>query len=159
MALSDLERDEANHKYMKHGEFYNCKSRALSDLVYNWLFILNSGGLVSVVTMLTTGYAKSNHISVIWMHISLIAWMGVSFIAGILFIFSASQLSRWQTDKRGELLDRNFTLLTSGTMTVGAYENAIYAEIFPCELLMNFVELLSIFCFVIGFILGFKILV
>lgn len=144
-SLNTPEQNDINQKYTGHGQYLNTKLQALSDLVFNWLFILNSGGLVSVVTLYTSNCNKAD-----------INNMFYAFIAGIVLIYIATKLSQLQSYRKGKSLDKVFVELTLNKINIGEYENKIYEEIFPCDLLIFLIEALSLLSFIAGLIIAFS---
>jgi len=150
--LSESDKNEIILSYRSHGNYFNNKSRTLSDLLYNWLFILNSGGLVSVVTLITSKCTEFKS------SILAMMFMGISFIAGLILIYIATKFSKWQTNKKGGNLDKDFLLLTKGQIGPAEFEKRTYSDIFPCDFLITFIEFLSLASFILGLIIGFKII-
>ncbi|HVY53954.1 MAG TPA: hypothetical protein VHA13_05485 [Gammaproteobacteria bacterium] len=149
--LPESDKKEIVWSYRSHGDYFNNKSRTISDLLYNWLFILNSGGLVSLVTLLTSKFKECKAFKLGMMH------MGISFIAGLILIYIATKLSKWQTHKKGENLDKDFLLLTNDQISLAEFEKRIYSDIFPRDFLITIIEFLSLTVFIIGLVKGFKI--
>src|SRR5579872_5901405 len=111
---NDLNRDQQidlRSAYREHGKYFTNITRSMSDTIVNWLFILNSGGLLSVVTIFASSNNKQNLVKLSW-------HMGLCFALGIMFIFFASQLEHYRFNKKGKDLDNNFDLLRTNNITI-----------------------------------------
>ncbi len=148
---NDLSQDLISNlyeTYSGHGKYFGSISRAMSDILFNWLFILNSGGLIGVVTI----FASANKSALIDLSPRMAFW----FALGLFLIYIAAQFEKRRFDKKGKALDDAFDLLKIGSITVGEYSRRISSDTFPWGWLITTIEIFSFISFLLGVLIGFS---
>lgn len=123
--------------------------RMASDILWNWLFILNSGGLLSVITIFSS--SKDQH-----KLMALCFNMGLCFVCGLFCIYIAVQLEHYRFTKKSNLLDKSFASFQDGKCTLQEFLNNIN-ETAVSTWLITICEIASFIFFVFGLIFGFTI--
>ncbi len=113
--LSSSEKTELVNYYRLNGKFYTTIVSAMSDILFKWVFILNSGGLIAVTTILASAFPNKNQQIMI---IQYCLRMGVSFVVGLILIYIAVQIEHWRFRKKGSELDNLFDDLQNSKLTV-----------------------------------------
>lgn len=135
--------------YQECGRYYTDIICSLSDKIFNLLFVLNSGGLIGIITILSSFIDKPNHQKLL----TLCTWLGTFFFIGLIFIIIAIILEHYRFSKKGELLNKNFNLLQTDKMTVIDFQKNLSLETISQNTVWFF-ELLSIFMFTLGLLKG-----
>lgn len=152
--LKDLSMDEKNNLYsiyQAYGEHFTSITRAMSDILFNWLFILNTGGLVAVITIFTS--ACDN------LSLNKLFFMALCFLLGLVFIYIAARFEKTRFEKKIQALDNNYDLLKADQITVGSYCERISEETCPYYgYIISFIEILSFISFLGGATQGFFII-
>jgi hypothetical protein len=141
------EKENIVFHYRENGKFQTAVVSKMSDILFNWLFILNSGGLLSIVTIFASSNNKLNLII-------LCLLVGSCFIVGLLLISLAALLEHYRHKKNGELLDQMFDSIQNGEITVGNYLANISKFKIPAWLIALF-QTLSFLFFCGGITIGF----
>ncbi|MBI2790388.1 MAG: hypothetical protein HYX61_00400 [Gammaproteobacteria bacterium] len=115
-------------------------------ILYKWYFILNAGGLVGIVTLLSLS-SKDNQI------IGLCVILIVIFFLGILSIITANNLEITRFEKDSENIMAEFDAFKKDKSSDSYLLEKINKDSYPAHLATKF-EYLSLGFFIIGIILG-----
>jgi len=145
----DLDHREQENidKIVSHIKENDCKIiNSYNDLLYKWYFLLNAGGLIGTLTLLTLN-SELNHITVLC--IVLITF----FLLGIMSIITATKLEINRFDEDTNDIKREFEQFKKNKMKQSYFLEKIRGENHSTDLARHF-ECFSLAFFIFGIVIG-----
>lgn len=148
--MSPEHRFEVIRIYRGYGEHYTSVVNRMSNMLFNWAFTLNTGGLVATIAFIgaTLGLEILSKLAILYIFLILV------FCLGILFTCISGILEHKRFLQKGEILDSTFDDFQDNKITGNAFFNTLPPKLECLDKATSLFLKLSFFIFALGLLVG-----
>jgi len=146
------EQENIYANYQAQGQYCTEIIKSMADKLFSWFFILNTGGLLGVMTLISATISKHDICS-----LYLVILLGMIFFTGIICSVIAVIYEQHRFIKKGEQLENNFDKLQNDQLTIAEFTKRSFSTYSSKKIWR--LEKASFICFSIGFLFSCYIVI